>query len=239
MEGAVPAMTTHGDFEPERASFRAFSDLTAARSSCRAFLPDRVPQATIGSVLELAQRTPSWCNCQPWQVAILSGAAVARFAEQYYQVATKPQSPDLSFPAGYFGRYKQRRSECGWQLYESIGIGRGDREASARQGKENYRFFGAPHLAMITSDRDLGPYGAIDCGGYITSFTLAAQSLGIATCPQAALATHADFVRSYLGLGPDRIVICGIAFGFADRSHPINSFRTSRAGLEEAVTWLE
>ena len=233
-------MADHGDIEPGEGAFRALAGLAAARSSCRAFLPDRVPQATIRNILELAQRTPSWCNCQPWQVVILSGEATARFAERYHQVAAaEPEAPDLPFPARYHGRYQERRRECGWQLYESVGIGRGDREASARQGRENYRFFGAPHLAMITSDRDLGPYGAIDCGGYVATFTLAALSLGVATCPQAALATHADFVRDHLGLGPDRIVVCGIAFGFADSAHPVNGFRTSRAGLDEAVAWLE
>lgn len=228
------------DFESREEVFRGLADVIAARSSCRAFLPDRVPEATIRKIVAAAQRTPSWCNCQPWQVVILSGAATDRFAERYHQEAkAHPGASDLPFPAGYYGKYQQRRRECGWQLYQSVGIERGDREASARQALENYRFFGAPHLAMITSDRDLGAYGAIDCGGYVTTFTLAAHSLGVATCPQAALATHADFVRDHLGLEADRIVVCGIAFGFADDAHPVNTFRTTRAEVDEAVTWLE
>lgn len=212
--------------------------LTAGRSSCRAFLDRPVPRADILRVLELAQRTPSWCNTQPWQLDILSGQQTRDFATAYHALAAStPGTPDIEFPTAYEGVYQTRRRECGWQLYESLGIARGDREASARQGLENYRFFGAPHLALITSDRSLGMYGAIDCGGYVNAFVLAARSLGIATVPQAALATHADFVRQALGLPPDRIVICGIAFGYADTEQPVNRFRTSRANIENVVTW--
>ena len=46
--------------------------LLAARYSCRAFKPDQVPRAHIERVLNAAQKTASWCNSQPWQVAIFS-----------------------------------------------------------------------------------------------------------------------------------------------------------------------
>ena len=36
-----------------------------ARYSARRFLPQPVPDATLGEILELAQQTPSWCNTQP------------------------------------------------------------------------------------------------------------------------------------------------------------------------------
>ena len=65
------------------------------------------------------------------------------------------------------------------------------RPPHAKQALENFNFFGAPHVAIITTDEALGVYGAVDCGGYVTSFMLAAQALGVATVPQAALAFHA------------------------------------------------
>jgi len=40
----------------------------------------------------------------------------------------------------------------------------GDREASKRQTLENFRMFGAPHVAIITTERKLGTYGVLDCG---------------------------------------------------------------------------
>jgi hypothetical protein len=34
-------------------------------------------------------------------------------------------------------------------------------------------------------------------------------------------------------------VVCGISFGFPDRDHKINSYRTSRAGIPDAATFVD
>lgn len=57
------------------AGLEQFEQLLARRYSCRAFLPRPVERATIERILDAAQRTPSWCNAQPWQVHIATGAA--------------------------------------------------------------------------------------------------------------------------------------------------------------------
>ncbi|NGX95638.1 MAG: nitroreductase [Candidatus Afipia apatlaquensis] len=214
--------------------------LLAARYSCRAFKPDPVPRATIERVLAAAQKTASWCNSQPWQVAIFSGDAVKAFGEAMYKAASERAPPvtDFDFPREYRGVYMDRRRESGFQLYNALGIQRGDKAAYNKQMLENFRFFGAPHVAIITSDEALGTYGAIDCGGYVGNFMLAAQAAGLATIPQAALAGHADVVRKHLGVGEDRRVVCGISFGYADTTHLANSYRTNRATIPEAVTFI-
>lgn len=215
--------------------------LLRERHSCRAFLPDPVPRPTIARILEMAQRTASWCNSQPWHVVVTSGAATERFREAIYRHAAGAAEGESDFPRPreYRGVYLQRRRESGFQLYNTLGIPRGDRAAYERQALENFRLFGAPHVAIVTTDEALGVYGAVDCGGYVTSFMLAAQALGVATIAQAALARHAPFVRAHFGLPEDRRMVCGISFGYADRSHPVNGYRTSRADLSEAVTWAE
>lgn len=208
------------------------------RFSCRGFLPDPVPRATQEAILALAQRSASWCNSQPWQVHITEGAATDRFRSAMLAPA-RPQEagPDFEWPGEYRGVYQQRRRECGLALYESVGVERGDREGAARQARENFRLFGAPHVAMITADADLGTYSAVDCGGYVACFLLAAASLGVATVAQAALAARPQRVRDFFGLGDDRRVVCGISFGFADPAHPANGFRTSRAAVAAAASW--
>ncbi len=47
--------------------------LLDARISCRAYEDRQVPREVIEEILRLAQKTPSWCNTQPWQVAITEG----------------------------------------------------------------------------------------------------------------------------------------------------------------------
>src|SRR4051812_29719787 len=222
-------------------SISILEDLMAARFSCRSFRAEQVPRATIERVLAAAQKTASWCNSQPWRVEITSGPATEAFRKVMYAAASggKPASGDFPFPREYTGVYLERRRESGFQLYNALDIPRGDKAGYARQALENYNLFGAPHVAIIHSDEALGTYGAIDCGGYVTSFLLAAQALGIATVPQAALAFHSDVVRQHFGLGDDRRVVCGNSFGYPDRTHKANSYRTNRAALEETVRFVE
>jgi nitroreductase len=216
-------------------------ELLGERYSCRAFLPDPVPRPTIERVLTAAQRTASWCNSQPWQVVIASGEAKERFRKAIYAEASSgaPEDGDFSFPREYLGVYLERRRESGFQLYNTLGIARGDKAAYSRQALENYNFFGAPHVAIIHSTEALGIYGAIDCGAYVGNFMLAAQALGLGTIPQAALARHSGLIHRHFGLGDDRRVVCGISFGFPDRDHKINSYRTSRAGIPDTATFVE
>jgi nitroreductase len=214
--------------------------LAQERHSCRGFLPEPVPRATIEAILDLARGSPSWCNTQPWHVTVTSGAgteAVRRGLEAW--AATNAAAPDLAFPERYEGSAQARRRECAWQLYEAVGVAWGDREGSARQTAENFRLFGAAHLAVISTDQALGTYGAIDCGLFVAHFLLSAASLGIATIAQAAIAACAPFIRSHFGLSEDRQVLCAISFGYADEAHPANAFRTNRATLAELVTWVE
>lgn len=215
-------------------------ELLGERFSCRAFLPKRVPRPIIERVLTDAQRTASWCNSQPWQVIIASGAEKEAFRKLMYEAAAKggENHGDFPFPREYRGVYLERRRESGFQLYNTLGIVRGDRAAYAKQALENFNFFGAPHVAIIHTDEALGVYGAIDCGGYVGNFMLAAQALGLSTIPQAALAHHSDVIRKHFGLGDDRRVVCGISFGYGDIDHKVNSYRTSRASIPDTVTFV-
>ncbi len=216
-------------------------ELLLERHSCRAFRPEPVPRPTIERILNAAQRTASWCNSQPWQVVIASGAAKERFRNEIYSAASSgaPREGDFAFPREYRGVYLVRRRESGFQLYNTLGIARGDKAAYARQALENYNFFGAPHVAIIHTDEALGIYGAIDCGAYVGNFLLAAQALGLGTIAQAALAHHSGLIRRHFGLADDRRVVCGISFGVPDDGHPINSYRTSRARLADAATFVD
>jgi nitroreductase len=221
-------------------TIEGFERLLRARHSCRSFISRPVDDRTIERILTAAQFTPSWCNCQPWKVVVTRPQATTRFSEALLSHArTSQQCPDIAFPREYTGIYKERRRECGWLLYDAVGVPRGDRLASARQAEENYRLFGAPHVAVVTCDSTLGPYASVDCGGYVAMFLLAAQSLGVASVPQAALATYSPFVRAHFNIPPQQTIVCGISFGYEDETHPANRFRTRRAPLDEVAIWMD
>ena len=90
-------------------------NLLRNRWSCRGFTETPVPQPTVERLLEMAQRTPSWCNTQPWRVTLTSGGATRRLAEALSEHQSgAADSPDLPFPDAYRGEYLARRRECGY-----------------------------------------------------------------------------------------------------------------------------
>ncbi|MAI59209.1 MAG: nitroreductase [Rhodobacteraceae bacterium] len=217
---------------------KALQDLLNNRYSCRGFLDTELPREIIEEIVTTAQKVPSWCNSQPWQLAICSPKKTKEVALDLMQSAEGGMhDPDIAFPESYRGVYKERRSTCGWQLYDAVGVAKGDRDGSYKQMMENYRFFGAPHVAIISTPKELGVYGAVDCGAFIVAFALAAQASGVATIPQAAVAGISPIVRSVLSLPEDRDILCAISFGYEDKSHPANQFRTERAPISEVIDW--
>ena len=215
-------------------------DLLHRRHSCRGFLPEPLPRETILRILAAAQRTASWCNAQSWQVHIVSGTRLdaMRGAMLARAQASTPAAPELDWPA-YLGIHQQRRRECGWDLYRAVGITKGDREGSVRQSHENFRCFGAPHLAIVTSAVSLGTHGVMDCGAWVSNFMLAATASGVATIAQAAIASWPDVLRQHVNIADDRRIVCGVSFGLEDTRHPANTFRTTRAPLDEVAFWVE
>ena len=223
------------------ASERNISRLLDMRYSCRAYETRDVPRKLQEEIFTEAQKAASWCNSQPWQVTVVSGAKLEEFRNVLFSAAERgePSAPDIPFPAAYEGVYLARRRECGFALYDAVGIKKGDREASGRQMLQNFRMFGAPHVAILTTDAQLGVYGAVDVGGYLQTLMLVMQSRGLSCIPQAALSNYSTLVKSFLGIPAERQMVCGLSFGYGVGSAPVNQFRTSRASVDDAVTWCD
>jgi len=209
-----------------------------SRFTCRAFLPDLVPSQTIREIVHMAGQAASWCNIQPWEVVIASGSKIEDFRTRMLAETEREPTPDVAFPPGYEGVFRDRRRETGYALYTALDIARDDHQRRRAQTDENFRLFGAPHVAIVTTEAAIGPYGLVDCGGFIAGFLLAARAHGVDTAPQAALARHAALIHELFEIGPERQVVCGISFGYADRHHPANGFRTRRAPLEEIARFV-
>ena len=216
-----------------------FKALLQRRASCRGFLATPVAAETMQRILETAQLTPSWNNVQPWQVILTQPPATERVRQALMAAGTGDQGFDIAPPTGYQGVYLERRRACGWGLYAAVGVAKGDRAASARQAGENFRLFGAPHLALVTHDKQLGTYGTLDCGAWVNNFMLAAACHGVATIAQAAVASCSPLLRRLLDVPSDQQIVCGISIGYADPDHPANQFRTGRAPLREVVRWVD
>jgi len=140
-------------------------ELLDERYSCRAFRPDPVPRPIIDRILTAAQRTASWCNSQPWQVVIASGDAKERFRKLIYAEAASGSGDDHDFapPREYLGVYQERRRESGFQLYNTLGIVRGDKAAYGRQARRTSPLFTPMSRSGSMVRSTAAPMSAISC----------------------------------------------------------------------------
>lgn len=207
------------------------------RYSCRGYLNKEVEKKDIEEAILAASRVPTWCNAQPWEVLVTRGEATCKFAEVLTKAASEEEmKPDFAWPEQYTGVYSERRRVCGYQLYEALGIDRQNYVKRKEQMMENFRFFGAPHVAIITTDADLGPYGSMDTGGFIAMLSVVLRSKGIASVVQASVTGYANVIRKHFNIPSHRLVQTAISFGYENSDHPTNSFRTDRATINDVMT---
>lgn len=221
----------------DSAKAQVFAEIAENRHSCRAFLARPLEPERVEMLMRLAQRAPSDCNTQAWITHLVEGARLDALRKELYEhVGTGGQAEyDVPPLVRYEDEFLERRRVCGWGLYAAVGIEKGNRDASRNQAMENFRFFGAPHLAIITSDNRMGQRGLFDAGIYMGFMLLAAEALGIHAVPQAAVSNYAGFLREKLGIPPGKQIVGAVSFGIEDRQHPGNGFRTARVDIAETV----
>ncbi|MBN9887280.1 nitroreductase [Salipiger abyssi] len=209
----------------------ALDAVLRARRSVRAFRPDPVPREEVAELLDLARTAPSGANLQPGRFHVLAGEPLAALADALERAATSgrpPVSEYSYFPAPMPAEYKARQRAAGYALYSALGIARRDVAARRAQFARNYRFFDAPVGLVVTIDRRMGAGCFMDLGMVMQSFFLAAEGRGLGACGIGAIAEVADIAHAHLELPEEEMVVCGIALGHPDPSHPVNGVQTER-----------
>ena len=211
----------------------------AQRRSVRSFRSDPAPESTVREILDLAARSPSGGNVQPWKVYALAGARLQGLVDE---VAAKLPVNGLAgdgdleyavYPRDLWEPHSTYRFTVGEELYRTLGIAREDRAGRRRQFAENFRFFGAPVGLIFCIDRRMGPPQWADVGMFLQSVMLLAEERGLATCAQEAWSVWHKTVRRYCAVPDELIVFCGMALGYPDDDHPTAALRTSRADLDD------
>lgn len=211
------------------------------RKSCRAYTEQPVDPALLRSLLEIARWAPSGANHQPTQVAVLGPETREKLSQALltqFDSGAAP-NPDYEFcPDNWSEVYKLRRKACGKALYQSIGVALDDLENKRKHKRRNYNFFEAPLGLLILIEKGMPKGSWLDVGLFIQNLLLAAENAGLATCAQASLAEYPDVVREVLNL-QNLDIVCGIALGYEDRTHPLNSYRTERESIENFTRWYD
>ena len=215
-----------------------------SRRSIRAYLPTPVPQASVADILAVASRAPSGSNIQPWQTYVLTGESLKSLTSRLLEAFNDPaqrlmhQEEYAYYPREWSEPYQARRRKVGWDLYGLLGIGRADKARMQSQHARNFTFFDAPVGLIFTIDRHLEQGSWLDYGMFLQSVMVAARARGLDTCPQAAFATFHRVIAAELRLPETRMVVCGMALGYADPNAVENRLVTERAPLNDWAHFL-
>lgn len=210
------------------------------RKSIRAFRPEPVARDVLDRIFAAAQRAPSWCNVQPWRVAITQPPVTAEVAAALLGAAkSQLPHPEVAFPLDYPSPYKEQRIKCGAALYTAMGIAREDKAGRYDAWLRNYALFDAPHVAIVACDRRLGPYPFVDVGVWLGYVLTAAAVLGVETCPMASVAAYPEVLRARLPIAETETILFGLVLGYADEAAPANATRTTREPAATNVTFVD
>jgi nitroreductase len=217
-----------------------FSKIVEERRSVRGFLPKPLTSDQLKEVFELAQKAPSNCNTQPWQVYVASGKSRDALSQKLSEsIMLGKMSMDFDYQGKYEGVYKERQHQAAGELYNAMDIAREDKAKRNEAFFNNFSFFGAPHVAFIFLPEPFGIREAADVGMYAQNLMLSLTAHGFASCPQTALSFDADTVRDVLEVPSHHKLLFGISLGYEDRDSSANRCRVPRAPIDQCVQFVD
>jgi len=217
------------------------NDAVVSRKSIRAFEPKEVPRALLERILEDALRAPSWGNTQPWGLNILSGKALDRIKEECLAAfrEERPIQPEVERPMTWTEAETRRYKGLGRELYETMRIGREDRQKRKAYEEQVILCFGAPHLIYLHLKSGFNVYAMMDAGCILQTIALLATEEGLGTCFLARSILFPDIVRRHARIPADRTLVMGMAIGHPQPEHPLATFQSQRGTPEEFIDWID
>lgn len=219
-----------------------FLTIITARHCKRAFLDRTVPRTLLEEVLRAAAHAPSTRNGQPWAVAVLLGEAKEALARRLcalFDGGAPMQMDYASRPAEVPAVHQDRAAAASAGVHAAKGIARDDQAGRRAHLRDNFRFYGAPAALIFHLPSNAAPGTFLEMGFFVQNIMLGLVACGLGSCPQASVAGYSDAIREHLGLGPDRLIVCGMSVGYPDESAPVNRFAPERAPLSDFTQWFE
>lgn len=215
-------------------------DAVRARKSIRGFKPDPVSREVLREILNVARRSPSAMNTQPWYITVVTGEVLNKIKQTNIELLSAGVEPNPEVPfQPYEGIYRQRQVELAIQIFKLMDITREDREKRAEWRRKGFRFFDAPAAIILSMDRSLDntPLALMDIGVITQTICLTALNYGLGTCIQDQGIMFPEVMRSFAHIPESRRIAINIAIGYPDWEFPANKLETEREPMENFVTW--
>jgi nitroreductase len=215
------------------------------RKSIRAFKSDRVPREILRKIIELALRSPSYDNTQPWEFVAVTGKKLEEVRQAFVEkAAIEEPSPDIPLVREFPQPYDTRRRVLGRKVLELKGISREDKERRLWWVLHGLRSFEAPCVIYIYIDRSfylqggrLNIWPVFDCGLVAENIMLLATGYGLGSVAQIQAVLYPDVLRKALGIPDSKLIVLGISVGYTDWNDPANKLRSEREPLDNVSTW--
>ncbi len=216
-------------------------DAVISRKSIRAFDSHEVPKALLERILTDALRAPSWGNTQPWGLNIVSGKALDRIKQECLAAfrEERPIQPEVDRPITWNEAETGRYKALGRQIYETMEIGREDRQKRKAYEEQVVLCFGAPHLIYLHLKSGFNVYAMMDAGCILQTIALLATEEGLGTCFLARSILFPEIVRRHARIPGDRTLVMGMAIGYPQLEHPLATFQSQRGTPEELILWVD
>ena len=214
-------------------------DAVRSRKSIRGYKPAPVPKEILRKILDIARRSPSAMNTQPWDITVVTGKVLDNIRQANIELLTSGATPNPDVPAKpYEGIHKQRQVELAIQLFGLMGIAREDKEKRAEWMQRGFRFFDAPAAIILSVDRSVEELKAmIDIGSFAQTVCLTALNYGLGTCIEDQGVMFPEAVRKFTHIPESKRIVLSIAIGYPDWDFPANKLEAEREPVENFVTW--
>ena len=211
------------------------------RRSIRNFLKKEVPENLIKEILADCQWAPSWGNTQPWELMVISGPPLEQFKQKNKDTllsGVKP-NPEIQMPEVFPPQLKQRYTEVGKSVLQSLSIGREDLDGRLNYYGDMFTLFDAPVMVLSLLDKDvLLEYAMLDVGLCLQTMLLSAHDKGLGAIVTAASVNYPDLLRSLFPIDDNKTIVIGAVLGWPDPKAPVNCFDRKRADFNEVVTFI-
>jgi nitroreductase len=212
------------------------------RKSIRGYKLAPVPKEVLEQILEVASHAPSAMNTQPWEFTVLTGDVLENVKRSNVELlhSVAPPNPEhvvVSWPSDSI--YRQRQVNLAKQLFQLMDIPREDKEKRAKWLERGFRYFDAPAVIILSTDRCLSESGPLlDIGAVIQTICLTALHFGLGTCIEDQGTMYPEVLKKYAHILESKRIIMAIAIGYPDWDFPANKLETERESTKNITTWL-
>jgi nitroreductase len=213
----------------------------STRKSIRRFKPNPIAREVLMEVIDIAKWSPSYKNSQPWEAVICSGAKKETLSKMLIELLTKDArpSPDVPAPQSWPPLEADRIEEHFKHRRATIGVDLRDPDHIKKIKKDNFQFYGAPHVIYLFQDASLSPWSLFDLGLFAQNLMLVAHAKGLGTVAQAFATDYAQEIKQFLTIPDSKRLILGMPIGYPDTESQEYTYRSHRVATAELVQWIE